>query len=225
LAVVAAATLGGLSCANQTSQPAAPPSLPVSRPAASSVPLQSTIASSHEQIDRTLQSLRLLAAAQDARPAYNAFAVEVDRLRWSAMQCQRDAQAAHRNSEDYLGEWEILQAGTASDDLRRSNEQRREDVMRSFERLEVSHDAAREAFLPVMQEFEQIRDDLAADPSAAAVSRVVPAARRAAVEQKAANLRLALDAVEADRLTLASVLTKTQRADLGRRPSAPTQTQ
>jgi hypothetical protein len=199
--------------------------LPVSKPEASPVPLQSTIASSRDQIDRTVQSLRLLAAAQDPRPAYNAFAVEVDRLRWSAMQCQRDQQGVQRDSEEYVGEWEIVQAGTASDDLRRSNEQRRKDVMRCFERLEVSHDAAREAFLPLMQELEQIRHDLALNPGPGAVALVVPAARLQVVEEKAANLKLALDAVETDRLALSTALANPQRADLAGRRSIPTQTQ
>jgi hypothetical protein len=227
LAAVAAAALEGLGCANHVSQTAAPVLLPPSGEAASRSPvsLQSTVASSHDQIDRTLQSLRLLVAAQDPRPAYEAFAVEVDRLRWSAMQCQRDAQASERHSVDYLGEWEILQAGTMNDDLRRVNEQRRDDVMSSFERLRVSHDASREAFLPLTQEFEAIRQDLAPNPSAAAVAQVVPAARLGAVTEKAANLKLSLDAVETDRLALTNALARTQRADLSRQPSTSTQTQ
>jgi hypothetical protein len=226
LAAVAAAALEGLGCASHAPQTAAPALLPPPGEAAPSpVSLQSTVASSHDQIDRTLQSLRLLVAARDPRAAYEAFAVEVDRLRWSAMQCQRDDQASQRHSLDYLGEWEILQAGTMNDDLRRTNEQRRDDVMSSFERLHLSHDAAREGFLPLMQEFESIRHDLAPNPSSAAVAQVVPAARLEAVTEKAASLKLALDAVETDRLALTSALARTQRADLSRRQPTRTQTQ
>lgn len=226
LAVGAAGALGGLGCANQASQPVAAAS-PVSGEAdrGPPAPLQSTIASSQAQIERTLHSLRLLVAAREAGAAYEAFAVEVDRLRWSAMQCQRDAQAAQRHNDDYLGEWEIVQAGTQSDDVRRTNERRREDITRGFKQLQDSHDAAREAFLPLMQDFEEIRHELAGGPTAAAVAQVAPAARVKNVEDKAARLRLALDAVEADRLALANALARTQRAELDRRPSSPTQTQ
>jgi len=160
------------------------------------------------QIDKTLGALGKLLTAlpPELETAYAKYSKEVDAMNAVAMETDKDAKALQARSADYLAEWQKSHAGIQSPELRNASEQRRGTVMSRFDGIQKSYAEARAAFVPFMDNLQEVRQVLAHDLTPAGVQSL--ASTDVVKNAKANGMAMAsnLDALKLQYSVLAEVL-------------------
>ncbi len=160
------------------------------------------------QIDKTLGALNRLMTASPAelRLAYAEYWKEVDAMYAVAKETDKDAKAVQAKSADYLAKWQKSHAEIQNPELRNASDQWRSTVISRFDGIRKSYADARAAFVPFMQNLEDVRQVLANDLTPAGVQSL--AATDVVKNAKANGMAMAsnLDALKLQYAVLAKVL-------------------
>jgi hypothetical protein len=110
------------------------------------------------QIDSTLGAMNALSAAQgtDLVNKYKAFSGEVKKLDSMAQKAKAQSQKATAQREQYLKQWEANQGKLQNEQLKSASEARRNELMPKIEAVKTSLGSAKEAFIPLMQNLNDL---------------------------------------------------------------------
>lgn len=155
------------------------------------------------QIERTMYSLDNLLRAPPAeiRNAQTQYASNVQTLRKTSAQLEKNAQQMRERKIDYLTEWERAQLNVESAELKRAGEQRRQQVTQNLSKLEPALQNANQSVDTLLPDLEDIERVTRNDPTPAGIAAVKKSGIMKNAQKHAtnANYRLDLAAEQFDR--------------------------
>jgi len=120
------------------------------------------------QIDATLMALDNLmkADATSIKPAFERYAMEVDRMQEQVRDIRRDANAMTRDSEAYLANWDASRSKIQNADLRKQSEQQRFALMDRYQRFDNTYQRTQSTMDQFLQNLTDIRTAMSNDTTA-----------------------------------------------------------
>ena len=120
------------------------------------------------QIDATLMALDNLMKADAAaiKPAFERYAMEVDRMQEQVRDIRRDANAMTRDSEAYLANWDSSRSKIQNADLRKQSEQQRFALMDRYQRFDNTYQRTQSTMDQFLQNLTDIRTAMSNDTTA-----------------------------------------------------------
>ncbi|HKQ31075.1 MAG TPA: hypothetical protein VJS66_07310 [Burkholderiales bacterium] len=155
------------------------------------------------QIDRTLYSADNLmrAPATEIVNAQTEYSTNVKSLRKLSDQLEKDAKDARDQRIEYLTEWERARLNVTHSELKRTSDQRRDEVSKILSDLETSLRLASESVAPLVVDLEDIDRLAGNDPTPAGIAAVRQSGVMQTAQQRAltANNRLDVAASQFNR--------------------------
>ena len=169
---------------------------------------EADVQATRAQIDKTLGALNRLMTASptELKPVYAQYSKEVEAMNAVAKETDKDAKAVQAKSADYLAQWQKSHAEIENPEQRNASAQRRGTVMSRFDGIQKSYAEARAAFVPFMQNLQDVRQVLANDLTPAGAQTL--AATDVVKNAKANGMAMAsnLDALKLQYAVLAKLL-------------------
>jgi hypothetical protein len=128
------------------------------------------------QMDAVIASLNGLGAAQgsDLVAKFKEYSKQVDTLDKLQKSVAKEGEAAAKQREQYLADWQKAQDKIQSPDLKAAAEARRSELLPAIEELKANLATAREHFNPMMQNLKDLQLFLGADLTAGGLAAAQP---------------------------------------------------
>ena len=166
------------------------------------------ISAANNQIDATLASLNSLMSTDPTQlnAAYKQYSKDVDKMRMEADRINKDAADLHKQSQDYLTNWEKDHNQIQNPELRNTSEQRRQTVMNRFQDIQTSYDGAHTSLDEFISNLEDVRKVLANDLTAHGIQAISQTTVVKDAQNHANNVKNALARVQSGSTALADAL-------------------
>jgi hypothetical protein len=142
------------------------------------------------QVDATTVALNNLAQATDAQAAFKAYEKELKKTQDQAKRVDDRARDMRKRGAEYFKKWEEQTAELGSEDLRRRAGERREELVKAFEKISKAMEAADEAYEPFIADLLDIQKFLAADLTPQSISMIGDLIEEAVKEAGVVNERI-----------------------------------
>lgn len=158
---------------------AATPALAASAPSAADkvaekmLGLTQSVDAMKAQIDSVMGSLNSLTAGSgDLVAMYDTFGKQVDKTESMYKKAKSEASKARSQRDSYIKKWEASQQKIQNEELRKTAEARKAELLPIIEKLKESASGAEQAFLPFLQDLKDIRLFLGNDLNPTGVGKV-----------------------------------------------------
>jgi len=165
-----------------------------------------SIAKGSEQIDLTLAALTDLVnnPQPDLKPQFKKFSSDVNAVEAFAKNVAGRAKNMSTLGTNYFATWEAEIAKIQNEDIRKRSTERKEAVMKHFEKVKVDYNEAKTAFIPFMNDLKDIRTALSTDLTTAGITSIKGVAEK--TNKNAVSVRQSLAKLVADFKELSSSL-------------------
>jgi hypothetical protein len=171
------------------------------------IDVKNSMVATRTQIDEALSSLNTLmnASRDDINEAYTRYADDVEKLQQSSQQVFENAEEMREQRDSWLSVWQESHEGLENEELKDISKERRSQIASRFDNISESFEAAREAFVPFLENLDDVKTVVGNDLTPAGITAVsdtdVVQEARANGSEAEENLETAI--AEFDKLTRA----------------------
>jgi hypothetical protein len=166
--------------------------------------LKTELAEAKNQLDASVSALDKVVTAQDPADPYEDFVEALADMEGQADTIRAQAEDVRSAGDSYFAEWEKKLASLKNDELRAKSEQRRTELVKSYDAINTTSQKTKDAYQPLMAQLNYIKDYLGLDLSPASIAGIGDQVKR--VRDDAGKVKVSIDELVAALEQLSSQL-------------------